>query len=272
MIAGGRGAVRAVPLGPLRPAGAAAQLPVRRHGESAADVRHADHARGRQEPGLAGGARTGALLVGQPGHQRHLERLLAERGLHRLRRAAHPGEALRPRARGHGGGARPPRTGRGDGRTAPEPTASCTSTSTGRDPDDGCTLVPYEKGALLLRTIEKAVGRERFDAFLRGYFDHFAFRSITTARIPGVHTARAAQPGAAGRVDLPARDSRRRRRAALGRRSPRSKTAGRQIPAAGPRTSGCISCARRSRPTWRASIANSTLPSPAIPRSSHSGC
>jgi leukotriene-A4 hydrolase len=41
--------------------------------------------------------------------------------------------------------------------------------------------VPYEKGALLLRTIEQAVGRARFDIFLRGYFDHFAFRSITTA-------------------------------------------------------------------------------------------
>jgi aminopeptidase N len=52
---------------------------------------------------------------------------------------------------------------------------------TGRDPDDGCTLVPYEKGALLLRTIEGAVGRDRFDAFLRAYFAHFAFRSITTA-------------------------------------------------------------------------------------------
>jgi aminopeptidase N len=52
---------------------------------------------------------------------------------------------------------------------------------TGRDPDEGCTLVPYEKGALLLRTIEHAVGRERFDHFLRSYFDHFAFRSITTA-------------------------------------------------------------------------------------------
>src|SRR5262249_25613382 len=25
-------------------------------------------------------------------------------------------------------------------------------------------------------------GREKFDAFLKGYFDHFAFRSITTAR------------------------------------------------------------------------------------------
>jgi aminopeptidase N len=51
----------------------------------------------------------------------------------------------------------------------------------GRDPDDGCTLVPYEKGALLLRTIEQAVGRERFDAFLHQYFDRFAFQSITTA-------------------------------------------------------------------------------------------
>src|SRR5207253_1192419 len=46
----------------------------------------------------------------------------------------------------------------------------------GRDPDDGCTLVPYEKGALMLRTIEEAVGREQFDIFLRGYFDHFAFQ------------------------------------------------------------------------------------------------
>ena len=53
---------------------------------------------------------------------------------------------------------------------------------TGRDPDDGCTLVPYEKGALLLRTIEHAVGRDRFDNFLRAYFDRFAFQSITTAQ------------------------------------------------------------------------------------------
>ncbi len=51
----------------------------------------------------------------------------------------------------------------------------------GRDPDDGCTQVPYEKGALLLRTLEREVGRTRFDEFLRAYFDHFAFRSITTA-------------------------------------------------------------------------------------------
>ncbi len=53
---------------------------------------------------------------------------------------------------------------------------------TGRDPDDGMTQVPYEKGALLLRAIEQQYGRERFDAFLKAYFDHFAFRSITTAQ------------------------------------------------------------------------------------------
>jgi leukotriene A-4 hydrolase/aminopeptidase len=51
---------------------------------------------------------------------------------------------------------------------------------TGRDPDDGFTDVPYEKGALFLRHLEEVFGRQRFDRFLRGYFDHFAFKSITT--------------------------------------------------------------------------------------------
>ncbi len=51
---------------------------------------------------------------------------------------------------------------------------------TGRDPDDGFTQLPYEKGALFLRKLEETFGRERFDQFLRGYFDHFAFQSITT--------------------------------------------------------------------------------------------
>lgn len=51
----------------------------------------------------------------------------------------------------------------------------------GRDPDEGMTQVPYEKGALLLRHLEEHAGRARFDEFLRGYFDHFAFGSITTA-------------------------------------------------------------------------------------------
>ncbi len=50
----------------------------------------------------------------------------------------------------------------------------------GRDPDDGFTEVPYEKGSLYLRHLEETVGREKFDDFLRGYFDSHAFQSITT--------------------------------------------------------------------------------------------
>jgi aminopeptidase N len=51
----------------------------------------------------------------------------------------------------------------------------------GRDPDDGMSSIPYDKGALFIRTLEETFGRERFDRFLHAYFDHFAFRSITTA-------------------------------------------------------------------------------------------
>ncbi len=51
----------------------------------------------------------------------------------------------------------------------------------GRDPDEVLSEVVYEKGALLLLTIERTVGRERFDRFLRGWFDGHAFRSATTA-------------------------------------------------------------------------------------------
>lgn len=50
----------------------------------------------------------------------------------------------------------------------------------GRDPDDGMTDIAYEKGAFFLRTIEKAVGREKFDAFLKNYFDKFGFKPMTT--------------------------------------------------------------------------------------------
>ncbi len=52
----------------------------------------------------------------------------------------------------------------------------------GRDPEEGFTQVPYAKGALLLRTLERAVGRPRWDAFLQDYFNRFAFQSITTSQ------------------------------------------------------------------------------------------
>ena len=63
----------------------------------------------------------------------------------------------------------------------PEPDQILHVDLAGRDPDDGFTQVPYVKGMLFLLQLEHAVGRETFDDFLRGYFDHFAFQSITTA-------------------------------------------------------------------------------------------
>jgi leukotriene-A4 hydrolase len=50
----------------------------------------------------------------------------------------------------------------------------------GRDPDDVFSNIPYEKGALFLRELEHKVGRDNFDQFLLGYFETFAFKSITT--------------------------------------------------------------------------------------------
>src|SRR4029077_1435200 len=49
-----------------------------------------------------------------------------------------------------------------------------------RDPGAGFTYVPYEKGRLFLNFLDAKFGRERFDAFLRGYFDHFAFKSVNS--------------------------------------------------------------------------------------------
>jgi spore cortex formation protein SpoVR/YcgB (stage V sporulation) len=42
--------------------------------------------------------------------------------------------------------------------------------------------IVYDKGATFLRTIERTVGRERFDAYLRSYFDRHAFQPMTSAR------------------------------------------------------------------------------------------
>ncbi|MEZ0469101.1 M1 family metallopeptidase [Luteimonas salinilitoris] len=50
-----------------------------------------------------------------------------------------------------------------------------------RDPDDTFGAVAYDKGAWFLQFLEERFGRETLDAFLRGYFDHFAFQSISTA-------------------------------------------------------------------------------------------
>jgi aminopeptidase N len=49
----------------------------------------------------------------------------------------------------------------------------------GQDPDAGMNSIAYEKGAAMLRTIEQAVGRPRFDAYLRSWFDRHAFQPAT---------------------------------------------------------------------------------------------
>lgn len=66
-------------------------------------------------------------------------------------------------------------------RTAPKAQALHGSPN-GRDPNSGLSRVPYEKGALLFRSLEQAFGRERFDTFLRSYFHDFAYQSVTTAQ------------------------------------------------------------------------------------------
>lgn len=74
----------------------------------------------------------------------------------------------------------------------------------GRDPDDGTTDVPYVKGALFLRQIEQTFGRDRFDAYLKRYFDHFAFQSITTSTMLDymLHQLFDKQPDLAARIPV----------------------------------------------------------------------
>jgi len=50
----------------------------------------------------------------------------------------------------------------------------------GVDPDEGLSIIPYEKGYLVLRAIEAALGADAFGGFVRAYFERFAWRSITT--------------------------------------------------------------------------------------------
>jgi leukotriene-A4 hydrolase len=49
-------------------------------------------------------------------------------------------------------------------------------------PTGGATGIIYDKGAIFLRTLERIAGRERWDAYLRGYFDRYAFQPMTSER------------------------------------------------------------------------------------------
>jgi hypothetical protein len=49
------------------------------------------------------------------------------------------------------------------------------------NPDGGASGIVYDKGATFLRTIEHIVGRERWDVYLRSWFDRHAFQPATSA-------------------------------------------------------------------------------------------
>ena len=51
------------------------------------------------------------------------------------------------------------------------------------DADDALSDVAYDKGSWFLRTLEQRFGRAAFDPYLKSYFDHFAFQSITTEQM-----------------------------------------------------------------------------------------
>ncbi|AMR26552.1 aminopeptidase [Hymenobacter psoromatis] len=74
----------------------------------------------------------------------------------------------------------------------------------GRDPDDGLNDIAYEKGCLLLLTLEHLVGRPRLDAFITEYFTRFAFQSMDTDRFAAYLTQTLLTPDEAARLDLPA--------------------------------------------------------------------
>lgn len=49
-----------------------------------------------------------------------------------------------------------------------------------RNPDDGMTDIAYVKGAFFLKTLEREVGREKFDQFINDYFNAYKFETLTT--------------------------------------------------------------------------------------------
>lgn len=76
----------------------------------------------------------------------------------------------------------------------------------GRDPDDALTDVAYIKGQWFLMFLEQRFGREAFDAFLRSYFDHFAFQSIHSGQFIDYLRAEliAKEPDAVSAIELDA--------------------------------------------------------------------
>jgi aminopeptidase N len=74
----------------------------------------------------------------------------------------------------------------------------------GRDPDEGLNDIAYEKGCLLLLTLEQLVGRPRLDAFIKEYFARFSFQRMDTATFIGYLQQQLLdlEPGLAERLHL----------------------------------------------------------------------
>lgn len=51
-----------------------------------------------------------------------------------------------------------------------------------KDPDENSSATVYTKGAWFLQFLEQRFGRDKFDPFLKEYFNHFAFQSIDSAQ------------------------------------------------------------------------------------------
>ena len=49
--------------------------------------------------------------------------------------------------------------------------------------DDSLSDVAYDKGSWFMRTLEQKFGRKDFDTYLKSYFNHFAWHSITTEQM-----------------------------------------------------------------------------------------
>ncbi|MCY1031211.1 M1 family metallopeptidase [Corallococcus sp. BB11-1] len=73
---------------------------------------------------------------------------------------------------------------------------------TGVDPDEAFSQIPYEKGYLLLRALEDAVGRPAFDGYLRRYLATYRFQALTTEDF--VRFTEQELPGALAKVDADA--------------------------------------------------------------------
>jgi aminopeptidase N len=76
----------------------------------------------------------------------------------------------------------------------------------GSDPEDALGAVAYDKGAWFLQFLEQRFGREKFDPFLRSWFDEHAFQSVDSDQFVAFLKARLlpTQPDAVSDAELAA--------------------------------------------------------------------